>query len=178
MQICTANPSDSAAIAELHAASWRYAYREALSDAYLAGDVVSERQQFWEARLLQPSRNQHVVLAHVDSLLAGFVCVYGAEHEEWGSYLNNLHVSQAMHGHGVGRALLHAAASLCLQSYGEGSMYLWVLQSNERAQRFYARFGACAVGVDTWNAPDGTKSPLWRLSWPSLVALKAVTLNR
>ena len=35
--------------------------------------------------------------------------------------------------------LLHAAASLCLQACGEGPMYLWVLQSNERAQRFYAR---------------------------------------
>ena len=84
MQIRAANPSDARAIAELHAASWRYAYREALSDAYLAGDVASERQHFWEARLLQPSRNQHVLLAHVDSVLAGFVCVYGAEHQEWG----------------------------------------------------------------------------------------------
>jgi ribosomal protein S18 acetylase RimI-like enzyme len=177
MQIRLANPSDSSAIGELHAASWRHTYREALSDSYLAGDVVSERKRLWEARLSQPAAHQHVLLAHAGKLLAGFACVYGAEHEQWGSYLNNIHVAQAMHGKGLGNALLHAAASLCLGSYGEGSMYIWVLQSNEKAQRFYAKSGAHAVGVDTWQAPDGSSAPLYRFSWPSLVALQAATAN-
>ena len=39
MHLRTANQSDIQAIASLHAASWRHAYRGALSDAYLAGDI-------------------------------------------------------------------------------------------------------------------------------------------
>lgn len=177
MHIRLANPSDASAIAELHATSWRNSYREALSQAYLAGDVVAERQRLWESRLSQPSANQHVLLAQSGAALVGFACVYGAEHKDWGSYLNNIHVAQAMHGKGIGKVLLNSAASLCLQSNGESSMYLWVLQSNDKAQRFYSRFGAANVGVDMWEAPDGSSSPLYRFSWPSLVSLHAATAN-
>ena len=51
----TALPSESARVAELHAASWRSAYRGYLSDAYLDTDIVAERARVWQARFVPPS---------------------------------------------------------------------------------------------------------------------------
>jgi len=173
MIIREATFDDSAAVAALHAASWRHAYREALSEAYLRTDVEAERAQHWQAMLSAPSSNQHTLLAESEGSLKGFACFFGLESEQWGSYLNNIHVSQADQGSGIGALLLQAVASLCIQAYGEGGLYLWVLQSNLKAQSFYAKFGAINAESDLWSAPGGTEAPMFRFSWPSLRALQA-----
>jgi hypothetical protein len=49
-----ARASDHLRVAELHATSWRSAYRDLLSDAYLDGDILAERGRLWEQRLAQP----------------------------------------------------------------------------------------------------------------------------
>jgi len=43
VKIRFARLEDAQAIAELHAESWRYAYRGALSDEYLSGDIIADR---------------------------------------------------------------------------------------------------------------------------------------
>lgn len=167
MWIRTADQSDCHAIAELHAASWRFAYKGALADKYLARDVVADRRQLWESRLSEPAKQQHVLVAEQDHQLIGFVCVHGDESGEWGSFLDNIHVTQSMHGQGIGTVLLHATAKLCASLYGEVGLYLWVVQSNAKAQRFYARHGARNEGTDVWHAPGGTDVPLFRFAWRS-----------
>lgn len=69
----TAGLSDSARVAELHAASWQSAYRGFLSDAYLDTDVPAERLRVWQAPLAQPSDRQYVLLAKQGGALVGFV---------------------------------------------------------------------------------------------------------
>lgn len=176
MMIRAATTSDSHAIATLHAASWRYAYRGALSDDYLAGDVVSDRRQLWESRLAEPTERQRVLLVEDREHLLGFACVYVGEDPQWGSYLNNIHVVQAAQGKGIGRLLLNATAEACSRSDAE-RLYLWVLQSNTKAQGFYARHGGKSTGTDIWEAPGGTTAPLFRLSWDSVVRLQEQTAN-
>ena len=75
MQLRIATGVDAPAIAELHAASWRHAYRGALSDDYLAGDVFSERLAAWTQRLNVPDSNQYVVIAEIRRNVLGFACV-------------------------------------------------------------------------------------------------------
>jgi hypothetical protein len=84
--------ADAAAIAELHAASWRSAYRGSLSDAYLDTDVAAERAAVWQRRLMQPSERQYVLLAEQNGELVGFACVLLDEEPTWGACLDNLHV--------------------------------------------------------------------------------------
>lgn len=43
--------TDAAAIADLHAQSWRRHYRGAYSDAFLDGDVAADRLAAWTERL-------------------------------------------------------------------------------------------------------------------------------
>jgi len=177
MLIRTALQSDCAAIAELHASSWRSAYRGALSDEYLAGDVEQDRRQLWESRLTEPPKHQHVYVAADGDRLIGFACLYGNENAKLGSFLNNIHVSQAAQGRGIGASLLHATAELCTQLYSEVGLYLSVIQSNTKAQAFYTRYGAKNVGTAVWHAPGGTDAPLLRFAWESPRALQEATAN-
>jgi ribosomal protein S18 acetylase RimI-like enzyme len=167
MRVRDARWSDCLAIAEVHAASWRVAYKGALSDEYLAGDLVADRRQLWESRLSEPPKQQHVFVAEQSDQLVGFACAYGKESTEWGTFLNNIHVTPTVQGRGVGTVLLHATAERCVSLYGQVGLYLWVLQSNTKAQRFYARHGARIRGTDVWHAPGGTEAPLFRFAWES-----------
>jgi len=176
VRVRAATESDGHAVGALHAASWRYAYRGALSDEYLSGDVELDRMQLWKNRLAEPSDRQHLLLAEDVGRLLGFVCFYGSESEEWGSYLNNIHVAQAGQGLGIGRLLLHSAAELCANTY-PGGIYLWVLQSNTSAQGFYARYGGRNTGADVWEAPGGTSAPIFRFSWGNIGQLREATAN-
>jgi ribosomal protein S18 acetylase RimI-like enzyme len=171
-----ATAADSLCIATLHAESWRRVYREALSEAYLAGDLVADRHQMWEQRLTQPQERQRIVLAERAGELLGFACFYIAEDAQWGSYLNNLHVALSAQRQGIGRHLMHACATACEGSAHEG-LYLWVLQSNTGAQAFYARHGGSNSGSDMWQAPGGGMAPLFRFHWPRVAALRVLTAS-
>lgn len=156
---------DAAAIAALHAASWRFAYRDALSEEYLAGDIIADREVLWAQRLSNPSPRQYVVVAQQNEILSGFACAYLDEDPTWGSLLDNIHVSQNAHRQGLGSELLLSVARHCMTSSPDTGLYLWVLQSNVGAQAFYYSYGAENVGSDVWDAPGGTSVPRFRFAW-------------
>jgi GNAT superfamily N-acetyltransferase len=167
MRMRSALSSDSQTIAELHAASWRSAYRGALSEEFLAGDIVADRNTLWKTRLSKPPVNQYVVLAEIDGALAGFACAYLGEDRVWGSLLDNIHVRSDAHRKGLGSALLQSVATQCSLVAGRAGLYLWVLQDNASAQSFYEHHGARNVGTDLWLAPGGTQVPRFRFAWPA-----------
>ena len=162
----TARSTDAAAIAALHAASWRFAYRAALSEEYLAGDIVEDRIHLWQQRLEQPAAEQCVVVAGNESL-KGFACLYLNDDPEWGSLLDNIHVRETSLRESIGTALLLEVARRAAELAPKAGLYLWVLQSNLRARRFYEFHGAANVGEDVWNAPGGTFVPRFRYAWPA-----------
>ncbi len=161
-----AQPEDAEAIAQLHATSWRFAYRGALSDEYLAGDIITDRRNLWHTRLTNPAPNQYVLLAKTNQLL-GFACLALNDNPTWGSLLDNIHVSQSALRQGIGSGLLTQMTTYALNHAPRAGLYLWVLQNNDRAQQFYYRHGADCVGEDIWFAPDGTQIPRYRFAWPA-----------
>jgi hypothetical protein len=68
--------TDHLPIARLHAASWRTAYRGALSDEYLARNVMNDRSAVWDERLHRPKDNQIVIVSHSGEALLGFACAF------------------------------------------------------------------------------------------------------
>lgn len=166
MHIRVANESDAPTIAALHAASWRVAYRGALSDEYLAGDIVADRNAIWAERFRSPHPNQYVVVAVVKNQIVGFACAYSANDPEWGTLLDNIHVSLACQRNSIGTQLMRSVASWCLDTQSHSGLFLWVLQSNHPAQRFYEKLGAAEYGTDTWTPPDGGTLPTFRYAWP------------
>ena len=171
MQIRVAEKSDVTAIANLHAASWRFAYRGALSDEYLAGDIVSDRAAIWSQRLTAKNQNQYVLVAEENSHLIGFACAFAHFDQQWGTLLDNIHVSQSHHRSGIGTSLMRQIARWHQAQSSSKPMFLWVLQSNGTAQRFYEALGAETVGTDVWVPPGGGAIPRFRYAWRNVGAL-------
>ena len=165
MHLREAAPADAAAVAALHAASWRLHYRGAYRDEYLNGDVVADRLHVWSERLAAPPPNQFVVLAEEGDALIGFACAYGRHDATWGSLLDNLHVRADRQRAGVGVALVAEVAAWCRANCGECGLHLWVLAENVRAQRFYERLGATDTGGEWSEPPGGVRIHGRRYAW-------------
>ena len=160
-----AGQADAARIAELHALSWRHAYRGALSEEFLAGDIVADRRALWHGRLSAPAPGQCVVVADAGGPLLGFGCVQTGADARWGTLLDNLHVLPSHHRGGIGRRLLGRLAEWAQARAPGDGLFLWVLQSNTAAQSFYRRLGAQEAGCDVWHPPGGGVVPRFRMAW-------------
>src|SRR5512143_4089321 len=106
MNLRPATLADALQIAELHAASWRYAYRGAITEEYLSGNVIADRHNDWLKRLGEPKANQYVVVTESSGEISGFACAYAKENNEWGSLIDCIHVRQSLHGKGIGTLLI------------------------------------------------------------------------
>jgi len=158
---------DAAAIARLHAESWRSAYRGMLSDEYLDHRVHHERAALWQRRFSEQAEKPFfVILAETETELAGFACAFPDEHPTYGAYLDNLHVVPQRTGQRIGRRLLTAVAERLLANERRGGLYLWVIEQNIRARRFYSQAGGLEVGRETLSMPDGSRVMEMRCYWP------------
>lgn len=172
-------PDDAERIALLHADSWRRHYRGAWSDSFLDGDVVADRLVVWAGRMAEQSRSV-TILAEDGGGLAGFVHVILDADERCGSLVDNLHVAHDRRGSGIGGQLMSRAARATAERAASSGMYLWVLEQNTAAQRFYQTIGGTCAERDVVEPPGGDPSRLngtpgkLRYVWPdcSLVGPK------
>ena len=163
---------DVDAVARLHAASWRHAYRDELSEAFLAGPIDTERSAAWAARTpdLEGSFAFGLV-AEENGQLTGFAYVCVDADAVFGHLLDNLHVHPDHHGVGLGRSLLAGvAAELQARGLG-GGVYLWVYASNAAAQRFYMKCQATRHEQVTRATVEGRHTLAYRYAWSSVGAL-------
>ncbi|MFC1418255.1 GNAT family N-acetyltransferase [Streptacidiphilus cavernicola] len=181
LRLRAAVPVDAERVALLHADSWRRHYRGAYADSYLDGDVVGERRAVWSARLTDPAPTGSLTLVAEDDGpgLVGFVhAVFDAD-SRWGSLVDNLHVAHGRQRGGVGAALLTRAAEAVAERATGNAMYLWVLEQNTAAQRFYRALGGARVEADAVPAPGGVPDRLngsperLRIAWEDVRRLPA-----
>ena len=140
-RVRVAGLADSEAIADLHAWSWRLNYRGAFTDAYLDGPIVAERRRVWKDRLAEPAPGQTVILAEQAGSLLGFVCSFADHDRTWGSLIDNLHVTEAHKGQGLGRSLMRETARKLVETAPHRPVYLHVVETNQAARGFYDRLG-------------------------------------
>jgi len=165
LEIRFAGPSDADAIADLHAESWRSAYRGLFADAYLDGEVGEERRRQWTQRLrTEPRPDQGVLVAMADGVCVGFICIYLEAEPGWGPLLDNLHVRPELKGRGIGQRLLEAGAAWMRTRGAYDCWYLWVLEGNAPTRRIYEHLGWRPRERAIHHAPDGTPYPVWRYS--------------
>ncbi len=140
---------DALAIAEVHVASWRWAYRGQLPDETLDSLDVAEREARWREVIPEPTTI--VIVAVDDGSVVGFVSAGPTDDDDdppSSGELGALYLEQRAVGRGVGRRLLERAVD-DMRSAGLDRGSLWVLEANARARRFYERAGW------VW---DGTRS--------------------
>lgn len=168
MRLRDATQTDGPAIAALHAASWRLTYRGLLSREYLDRDLDRDRNNLWQQRLSTPEPGQRIVLAEVRTQLAGFACAFGSADAELGTMLDNLHVGYEFQRQGIGARLMNEIVRWCRNEVPGEGLFLWVLEGNAKARRFYEHLGAVRVGTDVWHAPDGNAIPSVCYAWTRL----------
>lgn len=140
-----AHPADAAAIAELHAQSWRETYGPMLPPGLTDDALYANRVDLWTARFAVPAAGRDLILkATHDRDIVAFACLASRSDREHGRLLDNLHVRREWKRQGLGRRLLARAASAALPS---GAMHLWVVGANMDAARFYEMLGGVPLDV-------------------------------
>lgn len=153
MLIRPASVDDAHDLAVVHVRSWQQAYRGLMPQAVLDGLSIAEREAGWARLLAETPRASQTIVAEHDSAIAGWAS-YGTardEHAPGSGELWGIYAHPDAWSTGVGHALL-TAVEQALRSDGHETAYLWVLEGNERAARFYERHGWASDGarkVDT-----------------------------
>ena len=162
MIIRPAIESDKSAIAAVHAASWREAYRGILPAAYLDNDVGDDLATQWRDRVIAAD---DVVLVLEDPDIVGFIAVWC----DPDAFIDNLHVLPERRSGGLGQQLM-ARAAFELIERDHSSAHLWVLKDNRRARAFYGRLGGQEVETKT-KPIFGHELPHVKIAWPDLAII-------
>jgi|SRR5882757_3974248 len=174
MTIRVAEPADADVIAQLHARSWHTAYRGILSDAFLDGPLLADRQALWRARFAEVNRTGQMVLVdEEDGKILGFACAFLDADPEWGTLLDNLHVVPESKGKGLGRQLMAEVANRILK-LNRTRLHLWAFEQNHAARSFYERLGGIITTSHAESAPDGREVNAVRYCWSDLANVQWV----
>lgn len=130
--------ADAPEIAAVHVETWRAAYTGLIAEDVIAGFDIETRKRLWsEALSREPRPGSAVFVAEADGTVVGFVAV-GAGDDAGELYA--IYVTPGHWGTGAGRALI-ARGEESLRESGFAEARLWVLDGNERAERFYRSAG-------------------------------------
>jgi GNAT superfamily N-acetyltransferase len=166
--IRSAAAADASAIAEVHVASWRGAYRGLIPDEVLDALSVTESADRWRAWVdsslagrptdRDPAVTHRLLVARLHDRIVGWATFGAARDADPGPRheLAGLYVHPDAWSHGVGDSLLRAVESE-LRALGAADAYLWVLAGNERAIGFYERHGWRADGTEKRGDAGGAR---------------------
>ncbi|NAS10449.1 GNAT family N-acetyltransferase [Poritiphilus flavus] len=167
----SANREDADNIAALHAKNWQLNYRGMLDDHYLDHQVIDDREKVWNERLSDPDPDLCIILAEEGPELIGFGCMFFDENEQYGSYLDNLHVAAEHSGKGIGKKLMSALATEIVRKGKRPDMYLWVLTGNLGAIKLYEKLKGQRK-EQLWERELGNKAvEKIRYYWPDVSEL-------
>lgn len=127
---------DRGAVSRIYEESWKYAYKGIIPQEYL--DSIPEGQ--WVSNLDNPA--QKTLVCMEDGKYIGTSSFGQSRFEKlgnWGEIISIYLLPEYM-GKGYGKLLLQTGVSE-LKRLGYEDIFLWVLKENNRARRFYERFG-------------------------------------
>lgn len=142
---------DAVDIAQTHVATWRVAYKGLVSDSYLAELQVEARTKAWEQSLAPPIQSNILVVENPDKSspikVLGFA-VAARLRDENGEMSKDpkdgevfaIYVHPAHYNKKIGAALMLRCEDL-LKRQGQERIYIWYMQGNAQAEKFYHDFG-------------------------------------
>ena len=135
-----ASVDDADAIGRIQVETWRAAYTGLMPDETIARFDVESRQRLWREWYEQPWPGSVVFVAERDGHAVGFANSGPCREEERAGELYAIYVLPTSWSTGAGRALIERTEE-SMRSAGFGEAILWVLEGNERAERFYRAAG-------------------------------------
>ena len=159
-----ATPSDSRAIAEVHVASWRWAYRDDLPAEFLdghpstpgSGNGISGSPQMSPAPARWSPRRTRASVG-----FCSFAPSRDDDAEAHTAEVLTIYLLRDAAGRGIGRALFASAVSR-LAELGYERATLWVMASNDRSRRFYEAAGWSWDGTTSEHRFDCANVPIVR----------------
>jgi ribosomal protein S18 acetylase RimI-like enzyme len=135
---------DAEAIARVHVATWRSAYRGVLPDDFLASLSEANYAERWR-RVIGDGSNSVQVIEQPEGI-AGFASGGRERAGESGfaGELYAIYVLDIAQRQGHGRELVRAVAG-ALREMKLKDMIVWVLRDNASARQFYERLGGTYV---------------------------------
>lgn len=137
MEIRYMTPADDRmAISRVYEESWKFAYKNIIPQDYL--DSIPKGQ--WVTNLDDPARKTLVCIE--DGMIVGTSSFCGSRLQQfdgWGEVISIYLLPDHM-GKGYGKRLMESVIAE-LKKLGYEDVFLWVLEENERARRFYENFG-------------------------------------
>ncbi|MEE1786822.1 GNAT family N-acetyltransferase [Streptomyces sp. SP17BM10] len=159
---------DAGVVADLHALSWRTAYRGIVPAEALGDGLAAQRRELWELRLTVdyggPDNTPELLIAERAGEVLGFA--YLVPQPDGRVLLDNLHVRPGSTGGGIGRALLAEARAHVAARHPGAALYLEVLRDNTRAVAFYEREGGRRTAEQEGVFPGGHALPEYEYTWP------------
>ena len=138
-----AKASDAEAIAAVHDASWRDAYRGIIPGRELERMVARRGPRWWRTAILRGTR---LCVLDFDDTIAGYAS-YGRNRVPslpFGGEIFEIYLAPEFQGLGFGKRLFKAARR-DLADHGYMSVLVWALADNDRALGFYERLGGRIV---------------------------------
>jgi GNAT superfamily N-acetyltransferase len=173
-------PADALAVAEVHVRAWQAAYRDQFDPEWLDALDPRERAARYDFAASGPDAFETVIAWEGDAdgasggassfdadtpvAIAGFA-TFGPSRDADApgrGEIVALYVDPGRWRGGAGRLLL-AAANGRLRERGFAEAILWVLDGNDRAERFYADDGWSRDGAARWEQPYGVRSHVFRM---------------
>lgn len=135
---------DAPAIARVHVATWRSAYRGLLPDDFLASLSQAHYEERWRRNLSDGAARIYVA-EDVDGVV-GFASggPERAGEDGYAGELYAIYILENAQGRGHGRRLVQAVVG-GLRELGIRNMIVWVLRDNSAARGFYERLGGVYV---------------------------------
>ena len=146
MNVRAATAEDAPAIAQIHVATWRAAYRALLPEEEIGKITVEQRTAFWRGELARPGPRK-VDVAEDGAGVVGF-CSYGPTRDNDAGGAAEIYAVYVHPDHwrrGAGRQLCERAVRAAAER-GHDAIMLWVVKGNDRACRFYERIGFASDG--------------------------------
>lgn len=137
MEIRKINQTDSRTeISNIYEQSWKYAYKGIVPQEYL--DRIPSGQ--WCSVIDNPDRHTLVMLDGDKIIGTSSYCKSRFDHFKDRGEIISIYFLPEYIGRGYGRSLLEKAVGE-LKTMGFNSVFLWVLEDNHRARRFYEKCG-------------------------------------
>lgn len=132
--------------------AWQQGYRGIVPAEFLARQSLQRGVERWRARW-----DGTVVIEDGAGVVVGISSCGAPRDDDVEASVGELYmlnVASSAWGTGVARPLFDAAVAR-LREAGYASVYLWVLEPNARARRFYEKAGWCADGGSKLHEPSG-----------------------
>ena len=162
MLVRMAQPGDGAGVAEVRVVSWRAAYRGLMPDEIL--NRMKPDGDRWEEAIASHAPRTSLLVADDDGQIMGF-SLLGPDRdgaEDTGEIVA-IYLRPEVWDRGYGWALMEHSV-VALREHGFRRAVLWVLESNERARRFYETAAWIADGGHKLEEWDGFPLPHVRYS--------------